>query len=107
MQTPPDSADPQLGAPDSADPQLGARFFDRNRRDLGWAFRVSRRVPLLGGLTLLDVSTTETELAASLLALDNDPLFVESGDPTGQRYAFAWASGYANGNQIRVQGMLA
>jgi hypothetical protein len=24
----------------------------------------------------------------------------------GESYAFAWASGYANGHEIRIQGML-
>ena len=93
--------------PDSSETQVGARFFDRHKRDLGWAFSVSKRQPLLGGLTVLDVSTTEAGLEASLLSLDNDPLLVESGGPSGQRYVFTWASGYANGSQIRIQGVLA
>ncbi len=92
--------------PDPSAAQLGARFFDGNKRDLGWAFRVSRRTRLLGGLTVLDVSTSEESLAAALVALDNDPLLVETEGPTGPRLRFAWASGYANATQIRIQGVL-
>jgi hypothetical protein len=92
--------------PESGEAQLGARFFDGSKRDLGWAFSVSRRTPLLGGLTVLDVSTTEEALAAALVALDNDRLLVETAGPTGQQLRFAWASGYANGPKIRIQGML-
>jgi hypothetical protein len=92
--------------PDSPEPNIGARFFDGSKRDLGWAFRVSKRTPLLGSLTVLDVSTTEEALAASLVALDNDRLLVETDGPGAERMAFAWASGYSNGTQIRIQGML-
>lgn len=92
--------------PGHSEAQQGARFFDGSKRDLGWAFRVSRRTPLLGGLTVLDVSTTEEGLASSLVTLDNDRLLVETEGPAGVRLCFAWASGYANGTQIRIQGML-
>jgi hypothetical protein len=85
---------------------IGGRFFDQNKRDLGWAFKVSRRTPLVGSLTVLDVSTTETGLASSLLCLDHKRLFVEGNGPSGLSYTFAWASGYANGRDIRIQGML-
>ena len=86
--------------------QAGARFFDRKRRDLGWATKVSRRKPSLGGLTVLDVTTCEPSLASCLVTLDKVRLFVTSGDVLGESYAFAWASGYANGHEIRIQGML-
>ncbi len=92
--------------PVTPESHLGARFFDSSKRDLGWAFRVSKRTPPLGGLIMLDVSTTEEGLAASLVALDNDRLSVEFDGPAGEHCVFAWASGYANGNQIRVQGKL-
>lgn len=91
---------------DPVQPGSGARFFDHRRRDLGWAFKVSKRHPLVGNLTVLDVSTTESALAASLVSLDNQPLLVQGSGPSSASYAFSWASGYANGGDIRIQGML-
>jgi hypothetical protein len=84
----------------------GARFFDGKNRDLGWAARVSKRRPSLGGLTVLDVNTAESMLAMHLRTLDKSKLFVRADGADGQCYSFAWASGYANGNEIRVQGVL-
>ena len=84
----------------------GARFFDEKKRDLGWAARVSKRDPSLGGLTVLDVATAEPTLALFLRSLDKGRLFVRSADAAGQSYAFTWASGYANGQDIRIQGVL-
>jgi hypothetical protein len=84
----------------------GARFFDGEQRDLGWALRVTKRASALGNLTVLDVTTTEVGLADSLVALDRKRLFVRSCAPSGRCYAFAWASGYGNGRQIRIQGIL-
>jgi hypothetical protein len=89
-----------LGGPD------GARFLDEKKRDLGWAGKVSKRNPSLGGLTVLDVATADPLLAMYLRSLDKGRLFVNSADATGQSYAFAWASGYANGQDIRIQGVL-
>jgi hypothetical protein len=86
--------------------QDGARFFDEKKRDLGWATRVSKRDPSLGGLTVLDVTSAEPALALFLRSLDKGRLFVHSTDSAGQSYAFTWASGYANGQDIRIQGVL-
>jgi len=85
----------------------GARFFDGSGRDLGWATAVSQRSPLLGSLTILDVTTTDAGLTASLVSLDRKRLSVKSGDGLGASYNFTWASGYTNGPQIRIQGVLA
>ena len=84
----------------------GARFFDARKRDLGWATKVSLRKPSLGGLTVLDVTTSEPGLAMSLVTLDHGRLQVKSGDAMGGGWDFVWASGYANGRDIRIQGML-
>lgn len=89
-----------------AEVPVGARFFDRKSRDLGWAFSVSKRSPLVGTLTILDVTTTETALTDSLVTLDNARLVVQGKDPSAPSYRFAWASGYANGRSIRIQGVL-
>jgi hypothetical protein len=85
----------------------GARFFDDRRQDRGWASKVVRRVGGLGGLTVLDVMTNETSLAAFLKALDRSPLQVQYTDSEGDTYTFTWASGYENGATIRIQGRLA
>jgi len=85
----------------------GARFFDGSGRDLGWATTVFRRSPLLGNLTILDVTTTDSALTASLVSLDRKRLSVKRGDAPGESYAFTWASGYSNGSDIRIQGVLA
>jgi hypothetical protein len=85
----------------------GARFFDEKKRDLGWAAKVSKRNhPTLGGLTVLDIATAEPSLAMFLRSLDKGRLFVRPTDVLGESFAFAWASGYANGQEIRVQGVL-
>jgi hypothetical protein len=85
---------------------VGARFFDEKRREIGRAAGVAKRPPALGGLTTLDVTTAEPLLAAHLRMLDKTRLFVRWDGVGGTSYQFAWASGYANGNDIRVQGVL-
>ena len=84
----------------------GARFFDENKRDRGWAKKVTRRSQSIGRLTVLDVVTTETSLADFLVGLDKSGLRVQCTDVSGESFVFAWASGYENGSQIRVQGVL-
>jgi hypothetical protein len=84
----------------------GARFFDARRRDRGWASQVMQRERAIGGLTTLDITTNESDLAAFLQSLDRARLRVQRTDDDGESYTFAWASGYENGPQIRVQGRL-
>jgi hypothetical protein len=86
--------------------QAGARFFDEDRRDRGWAGKVTRRAPGLSGLTVLDVASAEPHLASFLTALDKNRLTVQATGVSGESFAFVWASGYSNGQQIRVQGIL-
>jgi hypothetical protein len=90
----------------SVDGYVGARFFDRSRRDIGWAGRVTKRPPALGCLTVLDVMLAETGLADSLRVLDRSRLVVRCDGLEGPSYRFMWASGYTNGNDIRIQGVL-
>lgn len=84
----------------------GARFFDEDERGRGWAARVTRRSHRLTGLTLLDVSGAEPALLLFLAALDKRRLTVQHTDALGDLYTFVWASGYASGDGIRVQGVL-
>jgi len=90
----------------NADGLGGARFFDENKQDRGWAKQVTRRAQSIGRLTILDVVTTEPSLASFLTSLDKGILRVQCTDLAGASYAFAWASGYENGSQIRIQGVL-
>jgi len=85
---------------------VGARFFDRSRRDIGWAGNVARRPPALGNLTVLDVMLAEPGLADSLRVLDKSRLVVHCDGADGASYRFMWASGYTNGTGIRIQGVL-
>jgi hypothetical protein len=90
----------------SVDGHVGARFFDRSRRDIGWAASVAKRPPALGGLTVLDVMLAEPGLADSLRVLDKSRLVVHCDGLEGASYRFMWASGYTNGTNIRIQGVL-
>jgi hypothetical protein len=89
----------------STEPQ-GAQFYDEHKQDRGWAKVVVRRKPSLGGLVVLDILTTEPELGSFLRALDKSRLQVQQTGEGGMTYRFAWASGYANGAMVRVQGVL-
>ena len=84
----------------------GARFFDEKNQDRGWAKKVTKRDKSVGKLTVLDVVTTEASLTSFLTALDRSGLQVQYTDISGASYRFAWASGYENGSEIRVQGVL-
>jgi hypothetical protein len=85
----------------------GARFFDVKNGDRGWAEKVTRSDQRIGRLTVLDVVTMEPALTRFLAGLDRSVLNVQCADDTGTLYRFAWASGYRNGNQIRIRGILA
>jgi hypothetical protein len=85
---------------------VGARFFDRKRRDIGWAGNVTKRPPSLGGLTVLEVMLAEPALAENLRTLDKSKLVVHCDGLEGSSYRFTWASGYANGGDFRIQGVL-
>ncbi len=91
---------------DTFDEAGGARFFDAKKRDVGWAGKVTRRTPTLGGLTVLDVTTSEPSLASFLRTLDKGRLLVRRTDASGESFTFLWASGYENGPEIRVRGVL-
>ena len=96
---------PETDADADAGPS-GARFFDEERHDCGWATKVTKRAQSIGRLTVLDVVTKEPSLASFLTALDRKALQVQCTDMSGVCYTFAWASGYENGAQIRIQGVL-
>jgi hypothetical protein len=88
------------------DVSAGARFFDAKKRDRGWATKVTRRSHTLGALVVLDVTTTEPSLAGFLRTLDKGRLHIRRNGPQGRSYVFTWASGYENGTEFRVRGVL-
>lgn len=91
---------------ETSDSPSSARFFDENDQDRGWAKKVTKRPKAVGRLTILDVVTTEAPLVSFLTGLDKSTLHVQCTDLSGVSYMFAWASGYENGSQIRIQGVL-
>jgi hypothetical protein len=85
---------------------VGARFLDANKRDRGWASRVTRRERSLHRLVVLDVTSTDAALRTFLGSLDRAPLTVQPTGDAADIYTFVWASGYDNGATIRIQGRL-
>ena len=84
----------------------GARFFDEGREDLGRAVQVSARPRKGSTLTLVDVTGAEPELARILTRLDRGRLRIHWENAARTCYVFTWASGYSNGPDVRIQGIL-
>jgi hypothetical protein len=84
----------------------GARFFDKLREDLGRAVRVTTRVRSGSTLTVLDVSGAEPKLARALTLFDRSRLRIHWENAAQTCYVFRWASGYENGSDVRIQGVL-
>jgi hypothetical protein len=84
-----------------------ARFFDKVKQDLGRAVRVTTRHRSGSTLTVVDVTGAEAELARALVLLDRGRLRIHFEDAARTCFVFAWASGYSNGSDVRIQGMLA
>jgi hypothetical protein len=86
----------------------GARFYDDARRDRGWAGAVTLRARGIGSLTVLDIVGADGDLVAYLSLLDHSRLVVQytGADNREASYRFRWASGYTNGGDVRVQGVL-
>jgi len=84
----------------------GARFFDKGQEDLGRAVQVTVRHRKDSTLTVLDVAGAEPELARVLTRLDRGRLRIHWEDVARTCYVFTWASGYSNGPDVRIQGMI-
>jgi hypothetical protein len=89
-----------------ATPPCGARFYDKVKQDLGRAVQVTARLRSGSTLTVVDVIGADPELARSLAMLDRGRLRIHCEDAAQTCYVFSWASGYGNGGDIRIQGML-
>jgi hypothetical protein len=84
----------------------GARFYDKVRQDLGRAVKVTARQRAGATLTVLDVTGAEPALARALVLFDRGRLRIHCEDAARTCYVFRWASGYANGPDVRLQGVL-
>jgi hypothetical protein len=84
----------------------GAGFFDAEGRYRGWASVVTRRDPVFSGLTVIDVVGADAVLIPFLTRLDRSRLVVEAPATGDTLFHFRWASGYENGNDVRIQGVL-
>jgi hypothetical protein len=84
----------------------GARFFDKVKRDLGRAVRVTKLVRSNSTLAAFDVTGAEPELARALSLLDRSVLRIHCEDGERNCYVFRWASGYGDGSNVRIQGVL-
>jgi hypothetical protein len=88
------------GRPGAAD------FFDAQKRLRGSATLVTQRVPALSGLTVIDVVGADQDLCEFLARLDRSRLLVQRPTDGGTLFRFRWASGYSNGQDVRIQGLL-
>jgi hypothetical protein len=83
-----------------------AEFFDEHRRSRGAAASVVVRPTSLSGLTALDVAGADGGLTHFLYGLDKARLTIRNAATGAAWFTFRWASGYSNGDGIRVQGLL-
>jgi hypothetical protein len=85
---------------------VGAGFYDGRKTFQGDASLVSRRKRALSELTVVDVVGADPRLASYLAHLDRSRLVICDRVTGDTLFTFRWASGYVNGPDIRVQGVL-
>jgi hypothetical protein len=84
----------------------GVDFFDGDDRYCGRAARVTRRVRPVLALESIDVAGADPQLTTYLRRLDRGRLLVQESGTGNPLFSFRWASGYFNGDEIRVQGAI-
>jgi hypothetical protein len=84
----------------------GAGFYDARKAFRGEASFVSKRARALSELTVIDVVGADADLTSYLAHLDHGRLIVRDRASGASLYTFLWASGYVNGSDIRIQGVL-
>jgi hypothetical protein len=84
----------------------GAGFYDSTKMFRGEAMLVSKRSRALSELTVLDIVGADAGLTSYLSHLDKSRLIVRDRASGDALFSFRWASGYVNGSDIRVQGVL-
>jgi hypothetical protein len=84
----------------------GAGFYDARRTFQGEATFISKRNRALSELTVIDVVGADPRLASYLSHLDRGRLVVRDRASGDTLFTFRWASGYVNGPDVRIQGVL-
>jgi len=84
----------------------GAGFYDGRKTFQGEASLVSKRNRALSELTVIDVVGADPRLASYLTHLDRARLVIRDRVSGDTLFTFRWASGYVNGPDVRVQGVL-
>jgi hypothetical protein len=84
----------------------GTGFFDGQKKFLGWASLVTQRSRAQSDLTVLDVVGADAGLTAFLAQLVRSSLVVQEPGSGDTLFRFQWASGFVNGPDIKIQGIL-
>jgi hypothetical protein len=84
----------------------GAGFYDSTKMFRGEAMLVSKRSRALSELTVLDIVGADAGLTSYLSHLDKSRMIVRDRASGDALFTFRWASGYVNGSDIRIQGVL-
>jgi hypothetical protein len=87
-------------------PGNGAGFYDARKAFRGHCTLVSKRNRALSDLTVIDVIGADEGLTSYLAHLDRSRLVVRDRASGDALFSFRWASGYVNGDDIRIQGVL-
>lgn len=84
----------------------GTGFFDAQKKFRGWAKLVTKRSRAQSDLTVIDVVGADAGLTAFLAQLVRGSLVVQEPAGGDTLFNFQWASGFVNGKDIKIQGML-
>ena len=84
----------------------GTVFFDSQRKFRGCASLVTKRSRAQSDLTVIDVVGADAGLTAFLSRLVRSSLVVREPGSGDTLFNFQWASGFVNGTDIKIQGIL-
>jgi len=84
----------------------GTVFFDSQKKFRGCASLVSKRGRAQSDLTVIDVVGADAGLTAFLSQLVRGGLVVREPGSGDTLFKFQWASGFVNGQDINIQGIL-
>jgi hypothetical protein len=84
----------------------GTNFFDSHETFRGCANLVTRRSHSHSGLTIIDVVGADAGLTAFLSQLDRSSLVLREPGNGETLFNFRWASGFVNGKDITIRGII-
>ena len=84
----------------------GTDFFDSQKTFRGCATLVTKRSHAQSDLTVIDVVGADATLTAFLSGLVRSSLVVREPGGGDTLFNFQWASGFVNGTDIKIQGIL-